>query len=233
MNAPPILTPMGTIATTHWRPIPLCLWIGSGGSGLGRRGRLALLRQFFNTNHRNFYTVWGYIMDNASPYGTNQHHTSMTQQSNGVGVRFLCGDDECEAFIWGTKPNFYYFGASEMRWFFTYFGIDGPSFNAWDKTTINKPFSGVYSWCLWCCLAMEGGYEQHGIVFLTEMVTSHTILKTTILAVNDAMLLISGKKTLTQQSTNIGERFLSMEDGDRPIWQPTTWDLFVFSCKIK
>jgi hypothetical protein len=69
---------------------------------------------------------------------------------------------------------------------------------------------------------MEGGYEQHGIVFLTEMVTSHTILKTTILALNDTMLLISGKIALTQQSTNIGERFLSMEDGDRPIWQPTT-----------
>jgi hypothetical protein len=24
-----------------------------------------------------------------------------------------------------------------------------------------------------------------------------------------------------------------MEDGDRPIWQPTTWDLFVFSWTIK
>ena len=172
-------------------------------------------------------------MDNVSPYATTQRHPSITQQSNGVGVRFLCGDDEWEAFIGGTKPDFYYFGASKMRWFFTYFGIDGPSFNAWDKTTINKPFSGVYSWCLWCCLAMEGGYEQHMIVFLTEMVTSHTILKTTILALNDTMLLISGKIALTQQSTNIGERFLSMEDGDRPIWQPTTWDLFVFSWTIK
>ena len=54
-------------------------------------------------------------MDNASPYGTNQCHPSMTQQSNGVGVRFLCGDDEWEAFICGTKPNFHYFVASEMR----------------------------------------------------------------------------------------------------------------------
>ena len=69
---------------------------------------------------------------------------------------------------------------------------------------------------------MEGEYEQHGIVFLTEMVTSHTILKTTILAVNDPMLLNRGKKALTQQSTNIGERFLAVDDGDRPIWQPTT-----------
>ena len=43
-NTPPILTPMGTISTTHWRPITLCLWLGSGGSGLGRRGGLALLR---------------------------------------------------------------------------------------------------------------------------------------------------------------------------------------------
>ena len=157
----------------------------------------------------------------------------MTQQSNGVGVRFLCGDDGWEAFIWGTKPDFYYFGASEMRWFFTYFGIDGPLLNTWDKTTINKPFSGVYSWCLWCCLALEGGYEHHGIVFLIGNGTSHTLLRTTILAVNDPMLLNRGKKSLTQQSTNIGERFLAVYDGDRPMWQPTTWDLFVFSCKIK
>ena len=56
-NTLPILTPMGIIATTHWRPINLCLWVGSGGSGLGSRGRLALLRQFYNTDHRNFYTV--------------------------------------------------------------------------------------------------------------------------------------------------------------------------------
>ena len=55
-NTPPILTPMGTSATTHWQPITLYLWLGSGGSGLGRRGCLALLRYFFYTNRRNFYT---------------------------------------------------------------------------------------------------------------------------------------------------------------------------------
>ena len=172
-------------------------------------------------------------MDNVSPYATNQRHPSTTQQSNGVGVRFICGDNGWEAFIWGTKPDFQYFGASKMRWFFTYFGIDGPFFNALDKTTINKPFSGVYSWGLWCCLAMEGGYEQHGIVFLTEMVTSHTILRTTILAVYDPMLPNIGKKLLTQQSTCIEERFLAVDADEGPIWKPTTSDLVVSSCKIK
>ena len=69
---------------------------------------------------------------------------------------------------------------------------------------------------------MEGEYEQHGIVFLTEMVTSHTILRTTILAVYDPMLLNRGEKALTQQSTSIEERFLEVDDGDGPMWQPTT-----------
>ena len=50
---------------------------------------------------------------------------------------------------------------------------------------------------------------------------------TTILAVNDPMLLISGKMALTQQSTGIGDWFLAVEDGDRPMWQHTTSDLVV------
>ena len=32
---------------------------------------------------------------------------------------------------------------------------------------------------------------------------------------------------LTQQSTGIGDWFLAVEDGDRPMWQPTTSDLVV------
>ena len=131
------------------------------------------------------------------------------------------------------QARFLLFWCIKMGWFFNYFGIDGPFFNALDKTTINKPFSGVYSWGLWCCLAMEGGYEQHGIVFSHRNGTSHTILRTTILAVYDPMLLNRGKKALTQQSTSIEERFLEVDAGDGPMWQPTTWDLFVFSCKIK
>ena len=42
------------------------------------------------------------------------------------------------------------------------------------------------------------------------------------------MLLISGKMALKQQSTGIGEWFLAVEDVDRPMWQPTTYDLVVF-----
>ena len=80
---------------------------------------------------------------------------------------------------------------------------------------------------------MEGGYEQHGIVFLTEMVTSHTILRTTILAVHDPMLLNTGKTSLTQQSTSIEERFLAVDADEGPMWKPTTSDLVVSSCKIK
>ena len=40
-----------------------------------------------------------------------------------------------------------------------------------------------------------------------------TLLRTTILAVNDPMLLNSGKNALTQQSTGTVERFLSLYDG--------------------
>ena len=69
----------------------------------------------------------------------NQSQLGITQQSNRVGVRFLCGDDGREAFIWGIMPDFYYFGASKKGWFFTYFGINGTLMNAWDKQTIYKP----------------------------------------------------------------------------------------------
>ena len=82
---------------------------------------------------------------------------------------------------------------------------------------------------------MEDEYEQHEIVLSHNVGTSDTLRRTTILAVYDPMLLNWGKKALTQQSTDIdiGERFLALYDGDGPIWPPTTWDLFVFSCKIK
>ena len=69
---------------------------------------------------------------------------------------------------------------------------------------------------------MEGGYEQHGIVFSHRNDTLHTILRTTILPVYDPMLLNRGEKALTQQSTSIEERFLEVDGGDGPMWQPTT-----------
>ena len=47
--------------------------------------------------------------------------------------------------------------------------------------------------------------------------SQHTILRTTIWAVNDPMLPNSGQQSLTQQSTSIGDRFLPVKDGDRPI----------------
>jgi hypothetical protein len=49
--------------------------------------------------------------------------------------------------------------------------------------------------------------------FLSESWYLTTLLRATILAVNDTMLLISGKMALTQQSTTIVERFLSVDDG--------------------
>ena len=58
-------------------------------------------------------------MDNVSPYATNQRHPSTTQQSNGLVVRFICGDDGWEAFIGGAKPDFYYFGAPKWGDFST------------------------------------------------------------------------------------------------------------------
>ena len=64
-------------------------------------------------------------------------------------------------------------------------------------------------------------------MFCLRVGTLHTLRWTTILAVNDPMLLISGKMALTQQSTGIGDWFLAVEDGDRPMWQPTTSDLVV------
>ena len=80
---------------------------------------------------------------------------------------------------------------------------------------------------------MEGGYDQHGIVFSHRNGTSHTFLRTTILAVYDPMLPNIGKKLLTQQSTCIEERFLAVDADEGPIWKPTTSDLVVSSCKIK
>ena len=38
------------------------------------------------------------ILDNTSQYGMKQHHLHITQQSNGVGVRFVHGDDGVGAF---------------------------------------------------------------------------------------------------------------------------------------
>ena len=154
----------------------------------------------------------------------------MTQQSNGVGVRFLCRDDVWEAFIRGTKPNFQYFGAPKIRWFFNYFGIDGPLLNTWDKTTINTPSSGVNDWGLWCCLAKEGENERHGIVFSHRSGTS--IPSSNNIGSVDPILHNSGNNTLTQQSTDNGERFLAVYDDDGSIRQPTTWELFIFSSKI-
>ena len=77
----------------------------------------------------NFYTqivyfftsVWGWIWENTTSYGTDQRQPDITQQSNGVGVRFLCVDYGREAFIWGIMPDFYYFGASKMGWLFHLF----------------------------------------------------------------------------------------------------------------
>jgi len=51
-----------------------------------------------------------------------------------------------------------------------------------------------------------------GTIFISELVP-HTLFRTTILAVNDPMLLNSGKNALTQQSTGTVERFLSLDDG--------------------
>jgi len=45
-------------------------------------------------------------------------------------------------------PDFYYFGASKMGLFFTYFGINGTLLNAWDKQTIYKPTEDAFGWGL-------------------------------------------------------------------------------------
>jgi len=44
-----------------------------------------------------------------------------------------------------------------------------------------------------------------GNMFCVRVGTSHTLLRTTILAVNDPMLLNNGKIALTQQSTSMVE----------------------------
>ena len=42
--------------------------------------------------------------------------------------------------------------------------------------------------------------------------STHTILRTTIMALNDLIPINSGENTLTQQSTGMGERFLPVDD---------------------
>jgi hypothetical protein len=80
---------------------------------------------------------------------------------------------------------------------------------------------------------MEGEYEQHGNIFCPRVGTSHTLLRTTKLAMNDTIMVSSGKIALTQQSTSMVERFLLVDDDGGPMWQPTTSDLVVSRCKIK
>ena len=63
--------------------------------------------------------------------------------------------------------------------------------------------------------------------FLSQSWYLTYLLQNNHLAVNEPMLPNSGKNALTQQSTGIGERFLPVADGDRPIWQPTTSYLVV------
>ena len=53
-------------------------------------------------------------MDNNSPNGMNQRHTCITQQSNGVGVRFLHVDDGLGSFIRGITPDFNNVGTPEV-----------------------------------------------------------------------------------------------------------------------
>ena len=163
----------------------------------------------------------------CTSYGTNQHQPYITQQSNGVGVRFLCGDDGRKAFIWDIMPDFYYFGASKMGWFFTYSGIDGTLFNAWDKQTTYKPTEDDFSKGLWCYLGVEDGLDQHGNNFYLRIGTTHTFFRTTIFAANEPMMPTSGKNASTQQSNGMAERFLLVDDGHWPMWQPTTSDLVV------
>ena len=58
---------------------------------------LVVLRQFLYTNRRYiFYIRMRVDFGQCTSYGTNQHQPYITQQSNGVGVRFLSGDDGVE-----------------------------------------------------------------------------------------------------------------------------------------
>ena len=55
-------------------------------------GGWVILRQFLYTNRIFFTSVWGWIWENTTSYGTDQRQPDITQQSNGAGVRFLYGD---------------------------------------------------------------------------------------------------------------------------------------------
>ena len=96
-----------------------------------------------------------------------------------------------------------------------------------NQTTINKPVEGAFSSGLWCYLGGGGWIGPTWEQFLSQSWYLTTLLGTTILAVNDPMLLNSGKNVLTQQSTGIAERFLLVGDGHWPIRQPTTSVLVV------
>ena len=124
-------------------------------------------------------------------------------------------------------PDFHYFGASKMGWCFTSFGINDTLLNAWDKQTIYNPTEDAFGWGLSCYLGCGGWIGPTWEPFLSRSWYLTTLLRTTILAVNDPMLLNSGKNALTQQSTGTVERFLSLYDGHWPMWQPTTYDLVV------
>ena len=70
-------------------------------------GGSAVLRQFLSTIRIIFTPVRGRFGTILQPIGMYQRQPCITQQSNGVGVRFLCGDDGVGSFIRGIMPDFY------------------------------------------------------------------------------------------------------------------------------
>jgi len=70
-------------------------------------GGSAVLRQFLSTIRIIFTPVRGRFGTILQPIGMYQRQPCITQQSNGVGVRFLCGGDGVGSFIRGIMPDFY------------------------------------------------------------------------------------------------------------------------------
>ena len=70
-------------------------------------GSSAVLRQFSSTIRIICTPVRGRFGTIVQPIGMYQRQPCITQQSNGVGVRFLCGGDGVGSFIRGIMPDFY------------------------------------------------------------------------------------------------------------------------------
>ena len=142
--------------------------------------------------------IWGDI----SPYSIYHHQLCITQQSNGVGVRFLCGVDGLETISNNNKLIFTTFIDEQMRccWPIQVLMV----ISLWEKHNNNIQFDSV---CIWekgvdavCCYL--AALVHLWLVQYTNLIRWH-ISKQQKKFQNTAHTHSKREPSTTQQSTSI------------------------------